>query len=208
MNARTGAKSRRMARALSAILMCGAACAPTARPPDVAAVQERPAADRLITNSSMGRLRLGMTLDEARRTLGTVAVLSRTEDGDGAALVAVMEGQEPTLTLSANEDDPARPIDWSRPIQYIATSNAAFHTAEGVRPGALVEDVVRLFGPVTEIVVSEIESREFITFERQPPALTFRLDYTGIFTDGARRTTRFSTGATILSIAISSRDQP
>ena len=156
----------------------------------------------------MGRIRLGMTLDEARRTLGTAAVLSRTEDGDGAAFVAVMEGKEHTLTLWANEGDPARPIDWSRPIEYIDTFNGAFHTAAGVRPGALVEDVVRLFGPVTEIVMSEIESRQFIGFERQPPGLTFRLDYTGTFTDGGRRTTRFSAGAKILSIAISSRDRP
>jgi len=156
----------------------------------------------------MGRIRLGMTLDEARRTLGTAAVLTRTEDGDGAAFVAVMEGREHTMTLWANEDDPAAPIDWSRPIEYIDTFNDTFHTAAGVRPGALVEDVVRLFGPVTEIVVIEIESRQFITFERQPQALTFRLDYSGIFADGARRTTRFSAGATILSIAISSRDQP
>jgi hypothetical protein len=208
MNERTWPKSLRMARAVSAILVCGSACAASARPPDVTAVQARPTADRLITNSSMGKIRLGMSLDEARRTLGTVAVLSRTEDGDGAAFVAVMEGQEHTLTLWADEEDPATPIDWSRRIEYIDTSNAAFHTEAGMRPGALVEDVVRLFGPVTEIVVSEIESRQFITFERQPPALTFRLDYTGIFADGARRTTRFSAGATILSIAISSRDQP
>ena len=105
----------------------------------------------------MGRIRLGMTLDEARRTLGTAAVLTRTEDGDGAAFVAVMEGREHTMTLWANEDDPAAPIDWSRPIEYIDTFNDTFHTAAGVRPGALVEDVVRLFGPVTEIVVIEID---------------------------------------------------
>ena len=195
-----------IARAVTAILVSGCACAP-ARSPGITAGQERPTDDRLITDSAIGRVRLGMTLNEARRTLGKVARLSRTEDGDGAAFVAVMEGQEHTLTLGANEDDPAAPIDWSRRIEYIDTSNAAFHTAAGVRPGALVEGLVRLFGPVTEIVVSEIESRQFIRFERQPPALTFRLDYTGIFTAASRRTTHFSAGAKILSIAISSRDQ-
>jgi hypothetical protein len=208
MNAKTWPKARRTGRALTALIACGCACAPAARPQDIAAVQERPNEDRLITSSSMGRIRLGMTLDEARRTFGSTAVLSRTEDGDCAAFVAVMEGQEHTMTLWANEEDPARPIDWSRPIEYIDTFNDAFHTEAGVRPGALVEDVMRLLGPVTEIVESEIESRQFITFERQPPALTFRLDYTGIFTGGSRRTTRFSAGAKILSIAISSHDQP
>jgi hypothetical protein len=206
--------SRRTARAAALV---ASVCALTVQLSCLAAAREGPVvqqrvppsrdAERLITASSMGRIRLGMTLDQARQALGPTAVLSRTSDGDGAALVAVTEGPEDMLTLWANEDDPATPIDWARPIEYIQTFNAAFQTAEGVQPGALVTDVVRIFGPVTEIVASEIESRQFITFARQPSALTFRLDYTGIFAAGTRRTTQFSAEAKILSIAISSQDQ-
>jgi hypothetical protein len=104
----------------------------------------------------------------------------------------------------AEEDDPATPIDWSKRIVTIETFSAAFHTSEGIHPGSLVTDAARFFGPVRQIVKSEIEGREYITFARQPRALTFRLDYTGIFSPGLRHTTAFAPGAKIWSIALSS----
>jgi hypothetical protein len=144
-----------------------------------------------------------MTLDEARRALSP-ASFARASDGAGAALVEVTFAKDDSLILWANEDDPAAPIDWSKRIVTIETFSAAFHTREGVHPGSLVRDVVKSFGPVHEIVEGEIESRQYITFTRQPRAFTFRLDYTGIFTSGVRRTTRFEPDAKLWSIAISS----
>jgi hypothetical protein len=168
-----------------------------------AAPEESGRDSHLITASAMGRAQLKMTLAEARRVLPT-ASFARTSDGDGAALVEVVYGKDDSLILWADEDDPATPIDWSRKILTIETFSAAFHTREGVHPGSFVNDVVTLLGPVLEIVKSEIESREYITFARQPEALRFRLDYTGVFAPGARRTTRAEPDAKIWSIAISS----
>lgn len=164
---------------------------------------EHGTADHLITVSAMGRARLNMTLDEARRALRP-ASFARASDGDGAALVEVTFAKGDSLMLWASEDDPAAPIDWSKRIVTIETFSAAFHTREGVHPGSLVRDVIESFGPVREIVEGEIESRQYITFTRQPRAFTFRLDYTGIFTSGVRRTTRFEPDAKLWSIAISS----
>lgn len=158
---------------------------------------------RLITEAAMGPVRLRMTLDEARRALPT-ASFTRTSDGDGAALVDVGFPDGESLVLWADEDDPESPVDWSKKIVTIETFSATFHTRDGTRPGSLVRDVIRRFGPVQKIVESEIESRQFITFARQPEGVTFRLDYTGIFPPGTRRTTRFEPGAKILSIAVSS----
>jgi hypothetical protein len=158
----------------------------------------------LITASAMGHVRLGVTLDEARRAL-PAASFRRTSDGDGAALVEIAFGTDDSLSVWADEDDPATPIDWSRRIVTIETFSAAFHTREGIHPGSLVTEAATFFGPVREIDKSEIESREFVTFARQPRALTFRLDYTGIFSPGSRRTTHFAPTAKIWSIAISSR---
>jgi hypothetical protein len=157
----------------------------------------------LITASAMGQVRLNMTLADARRTL-TLASFARASDGDGAALVQVTFAEDDSLVLWADEDDPAAPIDWSKRIVTIETFSAAFHTREGVHPGSLVRDVVSSFGPVREIVKSEIEGREYIVFTRQPRAFTFRLDYTGIFPTGVRRTTRFEPDAKLWSISISS----
>jgi hypothetical protein len=165
---------------------------------------QEPTRDRhVITASGMGPVALGMTLDDVRRAV-PVARLSRTSDGDGAALVEVILGEHDRLVLWADEDDPAQPIDWSKKVSMIETFSDAYHTREGVHPGSLVRDVEKLFGSVREIVESEIEQRQFISFTRQPRALEFRLDYTGLFTDGGRRTTRFEPGARILSIAVSS----
>jgi hypothetical protein len=158
----------------------------------------------LITASTMGHVRLRMTLDEARRAVPG-ASFRRTSDGDGAALVEIAFGQEDSLSVWADEDDPATPIDWSKRIVTIETFSAAFHTREGIHPGSLVTEAARFFGPVREIVKGEIESREYVTFARQPRALTFRLDYTGMFSPGFRHTTSFAPGAKIWSIAISSR---
>jgi hypothetical protein len=189
-----------------------------AHPPQLAAVRgadarrgdgqgarrDAPGADtHLITASAMGHVRLGMTLDAARRALPD-ASFTRTSDGDGAALVGIVLGRKDSLSVWADEDDPATPIDWSKPIVTIETFSAAFHTREGIHPGSLVTEVARFFGPVSEIVKSEIESREYVTFSRQPKALIFRLDYTGIFSPGRRRTASFAPGAKIHSIAISS----
>jgi hypothetical protein len=157
----------------------------------------------LITASAMGHVRLRMTLGEARRALPG-ASFSRTTDGDGAALVEIAFGQGNSLSVWADEDDPATPIDWSKRIVTIETFSAAFHTREGIHPGSLVTEAAAFFGPVREIVKSEIENREYVTFARQPQALTFRLDYTGIFSPGLRQTTSFAPGAKIWSIAISS----
>jgi hypothetical protein len=151
----------------------------------------------------MGRVRLNMTLDEARRAFAA-ASFARTSDGDGAALVELRFGKDDSLIVWADEDEPAAPIDWSKKIVTIETFSAAFQTREGVHPGSFVRDAVRLFGPVHDIQKSEIEGRQYITFERQPQAFTFRLDDTGIFMSGTRWTTRFEPGARILSIAISS----
>jgi len=171
-----------------------------------AASASQPSDGRLITPSSMGSVRLNMTLDAVRQLLPT-ASFERGSDGDGAALVRVRFGQGDSLVLWADEDDPDAPIDWSRQIITIYTFSETFHTIEGVRPGTPVVDAVRVFGPVREVVVSEIESRQFITFERQPSWLTFRLDYTGIFPPGARATTQVQPGAKLVAIYISSRWQ-
>jgi hypothetical protein len=157
----------------------------------------------LITSSSIGPVTLGMTLAAVRDAL-PAASIERASDGDGAALVRVAFGAKDSLLLWAGEDDPGAPIDWSHRIITITTFSESFHTAEGVRPGWRVEDVIKVFGSVREIVVSEIESREFITFANQPEWLTFRLDYAGLFPPGLRSTRQFRPGAKILGIAISS----
>ncbi len=160
-----------------------------------------PSPDPQITLEGMAGLTIGMTLDQARRRLKGV-LFERTSDGDGAALVTVRFATGPSIVIFAGEDDPDTAIDWSRPIQVIETFDAYFVTADGVRVGSLVADVIPRLGAVREIVKSEIESRQYITFERHPARLTLRIDYTGEF-GASNRTTRYKPTARIYSIAVS-----
>lgn len=163
--------------------------------------------NRLVTSTSMGPVRLGMTLAEARASV-PAASFKRSSDGDGAALVEITFGDEDHLVLWAEEEDPDLPIDGTRRIVTMFTFSRTFRTAEGVGPGDLVTDVIATYGPVREIERSEIESREFIAFARQPSWLTVRLDYTGVFPDGVRHTREFRPGARILALGISSLSAP
>ncbi|MEO7610829.1 MAG: hypothetical protein ABIV27_04900, partial [Gemmatimonadales bacterium] len=154
------------------------------------------AAKVVITPAAMGPIRLGLTLAEARAAVPSASFL-RTTDGDGVALVTISAAEGVEVVAWAGEDDSEAPIDWSKPIQRLETFNQALHTAEGVRVGLPVDDVVRLFGPLVEIVTTEIESRQFITFKNQPDGMTLRLDYTGIFAPGETTTMRYQPSAKI-----------
>jgi hypothetical protein len=164
-------------------------------------------ADCLISSDGIGPVRLGQTLDNARQAMPS-AKFTRTSDGDGAALVEVTFAADASVTVSAGEDDADAPIDWSKTITEIETFSPRCHTADGIRPRMPVVEVERVLGAVKQIVKSEIESREYVLFERQPASLTLRLDYTGEFAEGSRETRRFSAGAKIYSVIVSTVTTP
>ncbi|MGB9094046.1 MAG: DUF3857 domain-containing protein [Gallionella sp.] len=159
---------------------------------------------RLITATRIGPVSLGMRLEDARKVL-PAAKFERTTDGEGLALVAVELGDEQFMVLYAGEVNANSPINWSKRIENIETFDPRCHTAGGVHPYSRVRDVEKVFGKITQIMVSEIESREFVDFEKQPKYFLIRSDYIGIFpADNTRRTTKFKPDGRIMSIAISS----
>ncbi len=160
---------------------------------------------RLITATSIGPVKLGMRLHEAKNALPATAKFARTENAEGLALISVEIGNEDLMILYAGEEHFDSPIDWSRRIENIETFDPECHTAEGVHPYSLVRDIEKVYGKTKRIMVSEIESREYIDFEKQPKHFLIRSDYIGIFpTDNSRITTKFKPEGAILSIAISS----
>jgi hypothetical protein len=156
----------------------------------------------LVTRTTVGPLRIGMSLDQARQAVPQLSP-SRTSDGEGVALVDVALDGTSLAIAYAGEDDAEKPVDMARPLEHVETFNAACATAEGIHPGSTVEDAVAAYGPVRIIRRSEIESREYVEFERQPAGLQFRLDYAGDFAEGESETTRHAAGAKLLSIAVS-----
>lgn len=158
--------------------------------------------DCLISSAGIGGIRLGATLAEARRAIPRVA-FRRATDGEGVALVGVTLDAYTSVSIWADEDDPGAPIDWSKTIRMIETFSPNCHMANVVRPGMLIVEVEKVFGPVKQIVRSEIESREYISFEQQPSNVIMRLNTTGEFAANSRVTHVFSAGAKLLSIGVS-----
>jgi hypothetical protein len=157
----------------------------------------------LISEAGIGPVKLGFSLDSARKIEPQLA-FSRTSDGEGVALVLVTIGPD-SLIAYLGEEDPSAPVNTSKPVRSVETMSPSFNAEQGIHAGSLVTDVEKVYGPIKEVFKSEIESREFITFANQPPGLQFRLDSgAGVFGPDSTVTTRFTPGARIFSIAVSS----
>lgn len=182
------------------------AAAETAAPVAAPAPPAAAAPACLVTEAGVGAMRLGMTIAEARRAMPD-ARFERSSDGDGVALITVAVGRDTLMSAYAGESDAASAIDSTKRVEHIETFSPLCATADGVRPGALVTDAEKVLGGVQTITLTEIESREFVQFERQPAWASIRLDGTGIFADGSTETTKYQPGAKILSIAVATRPE-
>lgn len=171
-----------------------------------AVINARPkSADNLITETSVGKLKLGMTVAEARKVLNGMT-LKRTSDGEGAVLIAVDRGKDAILTIYAGEDDFNAPINENAIIEFIEVWSKDFQTAKGVRVGMKIGEVEKSYGKVKEILISEIESREFVEFVDQPKGLMFRSlgdeGAAGNYEKEERKTTEYLPNGYLFSIQI------
>jgi hypothetical protein len=159
----------------------------------------------LITENSVGKLKLGMTVAEARKALSGMK-FKRISDGDGVALIAVDQGKNTLMTIYAGEDDRDAPINENGIVEFIEVWSKDFHTAEGVHPDMKVSEVEKKYGKVKKIAISEIEAREFADFANQPKGINFRLmsedGMAGDYKGGERRTTKYKPNAAIAAIQV------
>jgi hypothetical protein len=163
--------------------------------------------DYLITDKSVGKIKLGMTVAEARKAMSG-ATFSRSSDGDGVALINVGNSDETYMMLYAGEEDPQSKINEKARIEFIEVWHSKFKTADGVHVKMKMCDVESKYGEIKNIFMSEIESREFAEFTNNPKGLQFRLtapniDSAGIYPEGKRETTVYASSSYIMSISIS-----
>lgn len=166
-----------------------------------AAAQETPSSS-VITGERAGRIRLGMTVAEARKAVAPMK-LERTSDGEGIALIALKRGKDTVMTIYAGEEDRDAAIAENAKIEQIWVWDKNYRTSEGISPGMRLAEAEKISGPVKEIVRSEIESREFVEFARQPSGIMFRLySGDGVFAAGSSTTAKYRPAARILSIEV------
>ncbi len=162
----------------------------------------------LITENSVGPVRLGMTVARARKALPGFR-LSRTTDGEGMALIAVKRSGKTLMTLYAGEASPDARINEHAVIEFLEVWDASYWTTSGVHPKMPLQEVEKKYGKLKDIRLSEIEAREFATFAKQPVGLHLRvadeMGMAGIYSEGQNTTTRYNPSSYLKSISITSR---
>ncbi len=156
---------------------------------------------RLISEKGIGAARLGMTLAQVANVWPGTS-FRRTSDGDRAALVEIRAPLECVAIAYSDEANADAAVDLTRPILNLETFDPLIATAEGIHPGSPLADVEKVYGKLTKVTLSEIESRQYVEFAGQPAWLTLRLNYTGIFEGEARETTRIEPNARLWSISV------
>ncbi|NNE66787.1 MAG: hypothetical protein HKN33_09490 [Pyrinomonadaceae bacterium] len=163
---------------------------------------------KMVFADRAGVVEIGMTLKEAKDALAKemVAEFKRTSGGDGVAYVSVHLLGNEILRLFAGEDDPESAINFDAKIEFIEAWSSEYRTKMGVRPGMKLSDAEKIYGKLQSIGKSEIEAREFVSFENHPVGVVFRVtskdSEAGIYADGARKTNAFDPEAYVLSISV------
>lgn len=157
--------------------------------------------DYSITGTSAGKVKLGMTIQQARRAMRDCR-FKRSSDGEGLALVSIACGKKRVMSLFAGEDRYESPVNWSRTIEFIEVWDSRFKTSDGIHPEMFLRTVERILGKVKEIVITQTEQREFITFAKERRGISFRT-YGGVYEFPKVTTTKYEPRSRVFSIQIS-----
>ncbi|MEZ5345529.1 MAG: hypothetical protein R2681_08245 [Pyrinomonadaceae bacterium] len=171
--------------------------------------------DFLVTKNSVGKVKLGMTVGEAKKIWKDYK-FERTSDAEVSTMIAVKKGSEMIMRIYTGEADDSHenpPIKNGERIEYVEIWSKNFQTAEGAHPKMSVRAAENVYGKVKNIIRSELEMREFAEFAKQPAGIDFRLsskaDFAGVSYKrdelGLEVTRQFVPSAYVLYIAIASR---
>lgn len=147
-----------------------------------------------------------MTVSQVRQVLPELQ-LGRTTDGEGMALIEVKNDEELEMILYAGEENADSPINENSTVQFIQVFGEMYKTTEGVHAGMPLREVEKRYGSLSEINMSEIESREYAQFSSQPAGLSFRvglpdIGVAGIYPEGKRETKEYVPSAVVSFIEV------
>lgn len=153
--------------------------------------------NHLITANSAGDIKLQSTIKSAETYLQS-STFSSTTDGEGVPLISATDKQQLLFLFYINNQDK---------IQHIEIFDSKYQTKDGIRTGMLIHDIEKHYGKLTEIIRSEIESREYATFTNQPKDIIFRVigknnGEAGIYSNKDNKTQTFHSDAILYSIFI------
>lgn len=148
---------------------------------------------RLISAGGIGPVRLGMTLAQAKRVMGSTV---RWENVPNLMVdfgaIAVKSGSTVLFYVVYEADRPLRDRDT---ISILMTQNPAYKTSEGVGPSTTIARAASIYGPATLSFNWDDEAREYVRFANQPSSMLFRTqgqpnNFDGQYFDGQYATTQ------------------
>lgn len=148
-----------------------------------------------ITAAAAGPVQLGMASSDILATLpGATAAIE--QDGEGIEWMTVSLNGEKLLNIMLDRN--------TRTANLIRIVSPRFVTEQGVKVGENLQSVGEKLGGLTEIQWTEIESREFATFNNAPVTMIFQVEgkdgTAGVYPKGEAITTVAASSATIHSI--------
>gem|GEM_PF-296558 len=139
----------------------------------------------LITKTSVGKVKLGMTVGEARKVLPKAWKLAPAPGDEGSMLVGVYEGKKLLLTIGdygdyRDSEDKLPPINEGQKIQIMLIMDSRFKTAKGIHVGLPIAEAEKKYGKLKEMFSYPHEG-EFGKFTNQPKYLNFYFKPKGDF---------------------------
>ena len=152
-----------------------------------------------ITPESIGDVKLGQTLAQVKRAFPQMKVRSES-DAEGVEMWRLPVAPNAVVYAHVEEGRRGR-------IDALETFSAACQTQDGVRPTMRLTQVAQKWGRLRNIIMSEIEMRQFAQFARQPARIGLRVEGGDFGTQAADvelplNTSKASPGAKVLSIQI------
>jgi hypothetical protein len=165
------------------------------------------APDRLITNDSVGPVRIGMTISQARGLLPQFH-LERATIGDGTIAYHVFSGKQTVMFLiPALKSRTSNRLDAAALVHAIEVVDPGYMTKAGVHPGMPLRDVEAIYGKLLRISMNEIEMQEFAAFPRLPAGILIRVSAedkpAGIYPRDERTTTSYDSTARVQAVLVS-----
>lgn len=133
----------------------------------------------LITPTSVGDIKFGMTVGEAGKVLPKEFRLAPAAGDEGIWLVGVYEGEKLLFTIGdygdfQGSEDKMPPINKDQKIQVMLIFDSRFKTVEGVHVGMPIAEVEKIYGKLKKIT-NEPHIGQLGEFTKQPVNLEFNL---------------------------------
>ncbi len=154
----------------------------------------------LVRSGQVGPLRVGMTIAKARQALRGTR-FERILDADHMTVLKVFRNGMRTMDIYPNDEGN---FTERATIDLIHVYDPACATAGGVHPGSPLSEVEKRFGKLLRLERTEVDSREYAEFEKQPNWMDVQVGFgdAGRYARGKRCAYQYAPQAKVESLWI------